>query len=59
MLGCAILLGVALIGLPSDSGFLLRTSYLANEPRILRTLTAEIVFLLILIGIYARRRAGR
>ena len=59
VLGCAILLGVALIGLPSDSGFLLRTSYLANEPRILRTLTAEIVFLLILIGIYARRRAGR
>ena len=48
-----------MIGLPSDSGFLLRTSYLANEPRILRTLTAEIVFLLILIGIYTRRRAGR
>lgn len=56
VLTCAILLGVTLIGLPSDSGFLLRTSYLANGPRILRTLTAEMVFLVIMVGFYVRRR---
>ncbi|MCH5277545.1 MAG: lysylphosphatidylglycerol synthetase family protein [Desulfovibrionaceae bacterium] len=56
VVSCAILLGVTLIGLPPDSDFLLRTSYLANGPRILRTLTAELVFLVLLIGLYARRR---
>lgn len=59
VLGCAILLGVALTGLPSDSAFLLRTSYAANGPRILRTLTAEIVLLLALIAFFGRRKTRR
>lgn len=51
---CALLLGLALIGLPSDGNILLHSSYTANGPRILRTLAAEVVFLGGLAAIYIK-----
>lgn len=56
VMGCAIMLGLALIGVPSSGESLFRAAYTASGPRILRTLAAEIGFLVILIIFYLRSR---
>ena len=53
---CGLLLGVSFSGLPRNADMLadtlMHSSYFANTPRIWRTLTAETVMLIILIGLY-------
>ena len=53
---CGLLLGVYFSGLPRNADMLadtlMHSSYFANTPRIWRTLTAETVMLIILIGLY-------
>jgi lysylphosphatidylglycerol synthetase-like protein (DUF2156 family) len=44
-----LLLGIYLIGVPQDSQILFHTAYTANGPRILRTLTAEGLFLVLCV----------
>ena len=53
---CGLLVGAYFSGLPSNADMLantlMRSGYFANTPRIWRTLTAETVMLLSLIGLY-------
>lgn len=65
---CGLLVGAYFSGLPSNADMLadtlMRSGYFANTPRIWRTLTAETVMLLSLIGLYLyikykEKRTGR